>query len=100
MVIKMFKGSVMNVAEPLFNTKWKYILTKYTLCVKIKKNERGKVKGMVDFKNLNIKPIQATPTLSGEDAARIIAEANTPPSEEALKRLEMLEQVFDQIRKL
>ncbi len=71
-----------------------------TLCVKIKKNERGKVKGMVDFKNLNIKPIQATPTLSGEDAARIIAEANTPPSEEALKRLEMLEKVLTKIREV
>ena len=55
---------------------------------------------MVDFKNLNIKPIQATPTLSGEDAARIIAEANTTPSEKALKRLEILEQVLDRIRKL
>ena len=45
-----------------------------------------------------VKPIQATPTLSGKDAEAIIKQALTPPDPEAIahleKRLVELQKVF------
>ena len=37
-----------------------------------------------------MKPIQATPSLSGEDAKRIMLQVSTNPSKEAIKRNEEL----------
>lgn len=46
-----------------------------------------------------IKPIQATPELSGEDAIRIIEQVNKAPSESMLKRNELLRNILKNIRK-
>ena len=46
-----------------------------------------------------IKPIQATPTLSGRDARELIIQSNTIPTKEAIKRNELLRDVLNSIRK-
>lgn len=46
-----------------------------------------------------IKPIQATPTLSGRDARELIIQTNTVPTEESIKRNELLCDVLKSIRK-
>ena len=37
-----------------------------------------------------IKPIQTTPELSGKDATKLLNEANAVPSEDAVKKVNML----------
>lgn len=46
-----------------------------------------------------MKPIQATPELSGEDAQRVIEQVNKIPTEEAIKKNKKLLNVLHQIRK-
>lgn len=46
-----------------------------------------------------IKPIQTTPELSGKDAAKLLNEANAVPSEDAVKKVNMLHNVLTNIRK-
>lgn len=46
-----------------------------------------------------VKPIQATPVLSGRDAEKIIAQVNKAPSEEAMKKNCMLRDILMDIRK-
>ena len=40
--------------------------------------------------SVNVKPIQAAPGLSGEDAKRIMLQVSTKPSKEAIKKNEAL----------
>ena len=40
--------------------------------------------------SVNVKPIQSTPDLSGEDAKRIMLQVATKPSKEAIKKNEAL----------
>ena len=40
--------------------------------------------------SVNVKPIQAAPSLSGEDAKRIMLQVSTKPSKEAIKKNEAL----------
>ena len=40
--------------------------------------------------SVDVKPIQATPSLSGEDTKRIMLQVSTKPSKEAIKRNEAL----------
>ena len=40
--------------------------------------------------SVNVKPIQSTPSLSGEDAKRIMRQVSTKASKEAVKRNEAL----------
>ena len=40
--------------------------------------------------SVDVKPIQATPSLSGEDTKRIMLQVSTKPSNEAVKRNEAL----------
>lgn len=40
--------------------------------------------------SVKVKPIQPTPSLSGEDAKRIMLQVSTKPSKEAIKRNEAL----------
>ena len=40
--------------------------------------------------SVNVKPIQSTPGLSGEDAKRIMLQVSAKPSNEAIKRNEAL----------
>lgn len=47
----------------------------------------------------NIKPIAATPTLSGKDAEAVIRQTNTLPTKEAMIRNQMLSQVLKDIRR-
>lgn len=46
-----------------------------------------------------IKPIQATPELSGNDAKELIIQANKLPTEEAIKENELLSGVLKSIIK-
>lgn len=46
-----------------------------------------------------MKPIQATPELSGEDALKLLHQSNTLPQKEALKKNNMLRNVLTNIRK-
>ena len=46
-----------------------------------------------------MKPIQATPELSGEDAVRLIQDVNRKPTKEAEKWNKMLSKVLDPIIK-
>ena len=47
-----------------------------------------------------MKPIQATPELSGKDAVRLLSQANTTPTERAIKKNDMLRSVLTNIRKV
>ena len=40
--------------------------------------------------SVNVKPIQSTPSLSGEDAKKIMLQVSTNPSKEAIKKNEAL----------
>ena len=40
--------------------------------------------------SVNVKPIQSTPDLSGEDGKRIMLQVSTKPSKEAIKKNEAL----------
>lgn len=46
-----------------------------------------------------MKPIQATPELNGKDAARLLNQVNTAPTEKAMKKNTMLRSVLADIRK-
>lgn len=46
-----------------------------------------------------MKPIQATPELSGEDALKLLNQSNILPKEKALKKNNMLRSVLTNIRK-
>lgn len=46
-----------------------------------------------------IKPIQATPALSGEDAAKLLKQVNMAPTKEAMKKNKMLRSVLENVRK-
>ncbi len=46
-----------------------------------------------------IKPIQATPELSGKDAKRLFDQVNVAPTSEAVKKNAMLHSVLNNIRK-
>ncbi len=45
-----------------------------------------------------IKPIQATPELSGEDAARLLVQVEKKPTKQTIKRNKMLSSVLRNIR--
>lgn len=49
------------------------------------------------MKKHQFKPIEATPVLYGEDAARILNEVKNEPSEQAIERLEFLSGILDEI---
>lgn len=46
-----------------------------------------------------IKPIQATPELSGKDAEKLLLQTNTEPTTQAMKKNQMLHSVLANIRK-
>lgn len=46
-----------------------------------------------------IKPIQATPELSGKDAADLLTQVNRKPTDKAMKRNDLLRGVLANIRK-
>ena len=46
-----------------------------------------------------IKPIQATPELSGKDAVNLLLQANSNPTKNAVKKNNMLRSVLTNIRK-
>ncbi len=46
-----------------------------------------------------IKPIQATPELSGMDAAKLLLEANVVPTKKSIEKNQMLHSVLTRIRK-
>lgn len=46
-----------------------------------------------------MKPIQATPELSGKDAEKVLHQVNTVPTEKAMKKNKMLRSVLTDIRK-
>lgn len=46
-----------------------------------------------------MKPIQATPELSGKDAVKLLCQANSAPTERAIKKNDMLRSVLTNIRK-
>ena len=46
-----------------------------------------------------IKPIQATPELSGKDAINLLLQANSNPTQNAVKKNNMLRSVLTNIRK-
>jgi len=46
-----------------------------------------------------IKPIQATPELSGKDAVKLLLQVNVSPTEKAIRKNNMLRSVLTNIRK-
>ena len=58
-------------------------------------NKKGKE---VDIMS-TMKPIQATPELNGKDAEKLLNQANTAPTEKAMKKNAMLHSVLANIRK-
>lgn len=58
-------------------------------------NRKGK---KVDIMS-TIKPIQATPELKGKDAVAVLLQVNKKPTQEAMKRNQMLSSVLANIRK-
>lgn len=61
----------------------------------MKKEKKGKE---VDIMS-TMKPIQATPELSGEDAVKLLRQSSIVPTEKALKKNTMLRSVLTSIRK-
>ena len=47
-----------------------------------------------------IKPIQATPELSGKDAANLLIQVNSTPTDKAMKKNDLLRSVLVNIRKV
>lgn len=47
-----------------------------------------------------IKPIQTTPELSGKDAVNLLIQANSKPTDKAMKRNDLLRNVLADIRKV
>ena len=60
------------------------------------KNEKGKE---VDVMT-TIKPIQATPELTGKDATKLLLQVNIKPTDKAMKRNELLRGILADIRKV
>lgn len=58
-------------------------------------NKKGK---KVDIMS-TVKPIQATPELKGKDAIAVLLQVNKKPTQEAMKRNQMLSSVLANIRK-
>lgn len=54
-------------------------------------------KGEIDM--TTIKPIQATPELSGEDAERLIRDVNRKPTKEAAEWNSMMVEILEKIRR-
>ena len=69
-----------------------YNLTGETVMIKDKKG-RG-----VDTMS-TMKPIQATPELSGKDAERLLSQADIAPTKKAMNKNNMLRGVLNNIRK-
>lgn len=46
-----------------------------------------------------MKPIQATPELSGEDAERLIRDVNRKPTKEAMERNRKMQEILKRIKK-
>jgi len=46
-----------------------------------------------------MKPIQATPELSGKDAVKLMEQANTNPTKQAMQKNNMLRSVLSDIQK-
>lgn len=46
-----------------------------------------------------IKPIQATPSLSGKDAVELLAQASAKPTDKAIKRNNLLRGILARVRK-
>ncbi len=61
-------------------------------------NKKRKGKG-VDVM-ATIKPIQATPELSGKDAANVLAQVNTKPTDKAMKKNSLLRGILANVRKI
>ena len=59
------------------------------------KNKKGKE---VDVMS-TMKPIQATPELSGKDAVKLLKQTNVTPTKNAVKKNNMLHGVLTNIRK-
>ena len=59
---------------------------------------RGKDEREVDTMS-GIKPIQATPELSGIDAERLIADVNRKPTKEAIERNKRLQVILRKVKK-
>lgn len=66
-----------------------------------KKKPKTKIKKEKDddVMSVYIKPIQATPTLSGEDAISIIKQSLTPPTPEAIKKNRKMLEIRKRIEK-
>ena len=47
-----------------------------------------------------IKPIQATPELSGKDAVNLLIQTNSKPTDKAMKKNDLLRDVLANIRKI
>ena len=56
-------------------------------------NERG------ERDMTTMKPIQATPDLSGEDAEKLIRDVNRKPTKEAMDRHQKMREILRKIRK-
>lgn len=59
-----------------------------------------KMKGKEVDVMATIKPIQATPELSGKDAVNLLTQANTKPTDKAMKRNNLLRGVLANVRKV
>lgn len=46
-----------------------------------------------------IKPIQATPELSGKDAVSLLKQTSVPPTNDAIRKNEMLRGILKAVRK-
>ena len=60
--------------------------------------ENGKKGKEVDIMS-TMKPIQATPELSGEDAVKLLRQSSINPTEKSLTKTPMLRSVLTNIRK-
>jgi len=60
------------------------------------KEEKGKEVDVM----ATIKPIQATPELSGKDAANLLIQVNSKPTDKAMKKNDLLRGVLANIRKV
>lgn len=60
------------------------------------KDKRGKEVDVM----ATIKPIQATPELSGKDAVNLLIQVNSKPTDKAMKRNDLLRDVLANIRKV
>lgn len=59
-----------------------------------------KMKGKEVDAMSTIKPIQATPELSGKDAVNLLTQANTQPTDKAMKRNNLLRGILANVRKV